>query len=175
MRFIPEKSWLLPFLEVKDSKIHGKGLFTNSHIDIGTTVIIWGGMLVSVADFKAGKGQKHTNVGIDDNLFLVALNEDNISSDDYMNHSCNPNLWLADEITLTARRDIKAGEELTIDYAFELADENYVMKNECNCHEKTCRKIVTGRDWRLPSLHNIYGDHFSPFINRRIQKLKSTT
>jgi SET domain-containing protein len=35
----------------------------------------------------------------------------------YGNHSCDPNLWHADVVTITARRDIAAGEELTIDYA----------------------------------------------------------
>jgi hypothetical protein len=32
-------------------------------------------------------------------------------------YSCDPNLWMLHECTGCARRDIAAGEELTIDYA----------------------------------------------------------
>ncbi len=38
-----------------------------------------------------------------------------------LNHSCDSNLWMADEATVVARRDIAAGEELTLDYALHPA------------------------------------------------------
>ena len=41
----------------------------------------------------------------------------------YTNHSCDPNVWMQDEVTLAARRDIAIGEELTIDYAMIEGDE----------------------------------------------------
>lgn len=34
-----------------------------------------------------------------------------------LNHACDSNLWMADEVTLIARRHIVSGEELTVDYA----------------------------------------------------------
>ena len=39
------------------------------------------------------------------------------------NHSCEPNVWYSGyEQTVVARRDIKRGEELTVDYCTLLAD-----------------------------------------------------
>ena len=48
--------------------------------------------------------------------FIALPNSDpHISLDEYLNHSCDANAWLEDEVTLTARRDIAAGEEITLD------------------------------------------------------------
>ncbi|MBV6449681.1 MAG: hypothetical protein MHPDNHAH_00393 [Anaerolineales bacterium] len=168
---IPKKSWLMSGLKVADSKIDGNGVYTTQDIKMGETVIVWGGIVITIEEFKSGKGLSHTNVGIDEGVFLAESPNSDMTIDDYMNHSCDPNLWLKDEITLIAKRDIKAGEELTMDYAVELADENYVMKKPCNCSAKSCRKTITGKDWMLPEVQRINKDHFSPFINRRIQKL----
>jgi uncharacterized protein len=171
---IPTRSWIHPALEVKISLIQGEGIFTTKDINAGEIVIIWGGSVVSIDDFNNGKGLKHTNVGLDENLFLVADEDYGIDIDDYMNHSCDPNTWLSDEITVVTRRKILIGEELTIDYVMELADEGYVMKIPCNCGSLKCRKRITGLDWNIKSLQEEYLDHFSPFIQRRInQNLKS--
>jgi hypothetical protein len=167
----PEKSWIAEYLVVSDSQIQGKGVFTTKNIDKDTVVIVWGGVVVSIDEFRSGHGVKHTNVGIADDKFLVAPTDSEFSLDDYMNHSCDPNLWLKDAITLVSRRDIFSGEELTFDYAIELADESYIMKVECNCGSKLCRKVVTGRDWRQSSVQLAYQNHFSPFLNERIARL----
>jgi len=171
---IPKISWLMPGLEVLPSKIDGMGVFTQRDIKKDDVVIIWGGIVLTVDEFKAGKGLAHTNVGVDEGLFLAEHPNHELGTDDYMNHSCDPNLWLKDEVTLIARRDISAGEELTMDYAVELADENYVMKRTCNCGSEHCRKRITGNDWKLPIVQQTMQDHFSPFINQRIQKLNVT-
>lgn len=165
-----DKSWVSEKLEVRDSNIHGKGVFTKEKILKGEVVIIWGGQVVSIEDFSKGIGEKHTNVGIGENLFLVAPNADEKSIDDFMNHSCNANLWLENEVTLSAKNDIDAGEELFIDYAIEIADENYIMKNDCYCRETNCRKTITGNDWKIKEIQELYKGHFSPFINERIKK-----
>src|SRR5437588_6511308 len=145
---IPPVSWVLPSLEVRPSEIHGSGVFTPSPIRADEVVVVWGGVIITIDEFKAGKGLQHTNVGIDEGIYLASPPTEGITTDDYMNHSCDPNLWLRDEITLVARRDIKANEELTLDYATEVADEEYVMKDPCNCQGSSCRKLITGRDWR---------------------------
>lgn len=167
-----KKSWVSDKLELRDSTIHGKGVYAKENIPKGEVVVIWGGELVSVTDFQNGIGKKHTNVGITEDLYLVTSNEDEMSIDDFMNHSCDPNLWLDDEVTLSARRDIKKDEELTFDYAIEIISEDYLMKNPCYCRAKQCRKQITGNDWKLKELHLEYGNHFSPFILERIKKLK---
>lgn len=163
------KSWVSDKLEVRNSNIHGKGVFTKEFISKGEVVVIWGGEIVTVEEFQNGKGQKHTNVGIDDNLYLVTSNSNEMTTDDFMNHSCDPNLWLDDEVTLSAMRDIQANEELYFDYAIELIDESYIMKNPCYCSAVNCRKTITGNDWKIIELQNSHQNHFAPFILKRIQ------
>jgi hypothetical protein len=36
------------------------------------------------------------------------------------------------------------------------------------CGSPLCRRLITGADWRLPTLQERYCGHFSPFINRRL-------
>ena len=69
----------------------------------------------------------------------------------YLNHSCNPNAYpLVDEqppfklsaLNIYALREIKAGDEITVDYAFmesEIANEC-----ECLCGSTNCRGRIIG-------------------------------
>lgn len=170
MKKYNDKSWVSGKLEIRSSGIHGQGVFTKQNIAKGEVVIIWGGEVVTSEDFHNGNGQKHTNVGIGENIFLVTPNAEEKSVDDFMNHNCNANLWLDDEVTLTARFDIEADEELFFDYSIELVDEDYLMKNPCYCNAENCRKTITGKDWQLKQVQDLYKNHFSPFINERIKK-----
>ncbi len=74
---------------------------------------------------------------------------------------------------LPARRKIQQGEELTGDYAMWEADEEDVKPWVCGCGSVNCRKTITGRDWRRRDLQEQYGNHFSPFINRRIAAMRN--
>ena len=91
----------------------------------------------------------------------------------FMNHSCDPNVWMLDEVTLAARRKIQQGEGLTGDYAMWEVDEEEVKPWVCRCGSANCRKTITGRDWRRRDLQEEYGNHFSPFINRRIAAMRN--
>ncbi len=51
---------------------------------------------------------------IDDDVNLVLAPDQLIH---YGNHSCDPTMWHVDATTLATRRDVAAGDELTIDYA----------------------------------------------------------
>jgi ribosomal protein S18 acetylase RimI-like enzyme len=83
---------------------------------------------------------------------------------------------LLDEITLAARRDICAGEEITADLAMWWEpDDVSVPPWMCNCGTSLCRKVFTSRDWRRPELYCRYGDHFLPYINQRIKDLQAMT
>jgi uncharacterized protein len=83
------------------------------------------------------------------------------------NHSCDSNLWMLGERTVGARRDIAAGEEVTLDYAvFTVAPE---CRMECHCGSTLCRGVVTGNDWQQSALQERYAVRFSPFINMRIE------
>lgn len=59
----------------------------------------------------------------------------------FINHSCNPNTFSAvnirkGRIFYYALRDIKPGEELTIDYNISSGEDQLL----CNCQSEQCRK-----------------------------------
>jgi len=163
------RSWIDPRIETRPSPIEGFGMFAREQIREGEVVVMWGGGVLTKEDIEAGRYRKSTLSAIGENLWLGDTADGEDYAADCTNHSCDPNLWMKDEITLTARRDIAVGEELTADYMIWEAGESYTAAWQCNCGSPLCRKRITSRDWRLPELQERYKDHFSPFLNERIK------
>jgi hypothetical protein len=82
----------------------------------------------------------------------------------YGNHSCDPNTWWVDAVTLVARRDIRPGEEVTNDYGTSTGTDFEMV---CSCGAAVCRGVVTGEDWRREDLQERYGDHWIPALLRK--------
>lgn len=162
------QGWLRAGLYVGASSIQGQGLFTRAPISRGELVIRWGGRILPAGTRDSGGVRDHTAVAIAEGVVIAALPDQEPSPDDFMNHACDSNLWMADALSLCARRDIAAGEELTADYALWMDSEGYVMRRECRCGAPGCRGTVTGRDWRRPDVRERYAGHFSPFLQRRM-------
>ncbi len=172
---IPPCSQNDPRLEVRPSPIHGNGIFTKADIQKGEVLMVWGGDLFTPEDVQTGKVLEHTYCTIDDGIILGHSPEHGYSVDDYINHSCDPNVWLTNEITLVARRNIVCGEEITADLVMWWdPDDDTIPTWECLCGTAQCRKIFTSRDWRRPELYERYGNHFLPYINKRIRQLQET-
>ncbi len=89
----------------------------------------------------------------------------------FYNHSCEPNSGFGGNIVCVAMRDIKAGEELTIDYCMERTEPDYRM--DCNCRNPNCRNTITGNDWKNPELQAKYSGYFQWYIEQKIKSLKS--
>jgi SET domain-containing protein len=169
MKKYREESWISPSIEIRLSKIHNKGMFAIKPIKKGEVVVIWGGKFVNMEEAEKLAAKNIITMHLDDDLFSVEEGED---PTDYMNHSCDPNVWMKDEVTIIARRDIKPGEELTADYALFEAWEDFVASWECVCGSPLCRKKITGKDWRIVELQERYKGHFIPLVNKRIAKQK---
>jgi len=170
--------WIDPRIEIGPSRIQGKGMFATAPIKQGETVNIWGGtLLLARADIEGTKASEWRAKGyvwatIGEGLYLAGrLSEEDRDLTNFINHSCDPNVWMQDEVTLISRRDIAVGEELTIDYAMFEGDEDWVPPWECHCGSRLCRGRFTGKDWRRKELQERYRDHFSPFISDRIRRL----
>jgi SET domain-containing protein len=104
---------------------------------------------------------------VDDEWFAGPRNEDETWDSDHMNHSCDPNTWWSDDQTMTARRTIDAGEELTFDYATSDSRDDYAF--DCHCGTSLCRGTVRGSDFlRLVELQQRYGTHVQSFLLRRL-------
>jgi hypothetical protein len=166
-------SWLDPRIEVRPSPLGGCGMFARAPIAAGETVLEWGGLVVTRAERGAASIVPDSEIPIAEDLFMVTPGGTINLDDFYLNHSCDPSLWMVDEVTFAARRDIGAGEELTADYAYWQNDESVVGSWVCCCGSTLCRCRVTGRDWRLRDLQERYQGHFSPFLNARIARLGS--
>src|SRR5688500_9414364 len=130
-----QHEWIDPRIEIRPSPIGGRGLFARSLIEAGGVVVIWGGVVFTQADVDAGKAAERSTVAIGEGLYLGGAvgqyDRERDDRGDCMNHSCDPNCSMQDEVTLAARRDIQPGEELTGDYVMWEADETYLRPWEC--------------------------------------------
>lgn len=171
---IPETSWCHPSLTLEKSPIHGTGVFTKEPIERYSIVFIWGGVIIRGNGLKANEAVRHTTVAIAPETWLSAQDEGSLSLDDYVNHSCNPNIGLISENVLVAINTIEIDEELTADYCTWLDDDSYVMKRTCNCGGSNCRSTIRGSDWRLPCVMKNLLPFYSPFLKHRAIGLLSS-
>ncbi len=80
-----------------------------------------------------------------------------------VNHSCDPTAWL-EGLDVVARRDLAAGEEITLDYATFYNER--MPSFECSCGARECRGTVHGDDY-LKDFVSRYGPHVSDYVRRR--------
>jgi|SRR6516225_3200051 hypothetical protein len=161
-------SYRSPKTEVRQSKIHGRGLFATADIAKDEIVAVKGGHVVDrkILLEKITPGLGPVEIQIDDDLFIAPVtDEERELSMLYSNHSCNANLGVRGEITFVAMRHIRASEELTHDWAMT-DDDNYSIG--CKCGAPNCRKILTGKDWQRPELQKRYSGYFSAYLARKI-------
>jgi SET domain-containing protein len=164
-------SYRSPKTEVRESKIHGRGLFATADIGKDESVAAKGGHIV---DRKTLREQISPRLGpveiqIDEDLFIAPVTEEEREGSMlYSNHSCDPNLGMRGEITFVAMRHIRVGEELTHDWA-TTDDDDYSV--ECKCGAPNCRQILTGKDWQRADLQKRYAGYFSAYLARKIAVL----
>lgn len=163
----PERCWLDPRIVACPSPIDGLGLFATGPIAKGEAVGRLGGSVIDAAELKriSRTHAKYNSAAIGEGVNLLLSDDEVIGRG---NHSCDSNLWMRDEFTLEARRDIAAGEEVTVDYALLTAVSDWEMA--CRCGSRACRGLVRGDDWMRPEIRDRYRGHFSPFLNARIDR-----
>jgi hypothetical protein len=133
---------------VRNSPIHGRGVFALRRIPKGTRVIEYRGERIS--NEEADRRHEEANQGPFTLLFEV--DESTIidagvggNSAHYINHSCAPNCEAVNEdgrIFIEARRDIRPGEELSYDYRLETEEPMSPRLQAlfgCNCGARRCR------------------------------------
>ena len=88
----------------------------------------------------------------------------------FSNHSCDPTIGVRGQIIFVAMRPIRAGEELTHDWAMTDDDDSSMA---CGCGAQNCRGTVTGKDWQRPELQTRYAGYFSSYLLQKINRLTS--
>lgn len=163
-------SYISPGAVVKESSIEGRGLFAATPISKGEIVCIKGGHIFDRRTLEhVTKTLGPAEIQIGDDLFIGPLTEEEREgSMIFSNHSCEPNIGVQGQIVFVALRDIEAGEELTHDWA-TTDDDNYEM--ECRCGATSCRKVITGQDWRKKELQEKYAGYFSWYLMEKIVNL----
>ncbi len=148
-------------------------MFACRSIQAGEVVAIVGGTVMTEEEFHAyiATTSRFNATQIGECLHLVDLMQAPETIAGSINHSCDSNLWLQDEVTIVARWAIAPGEELTLDYALTTVEPHWQLDQPCQCGTTACRHTITGNDWQLPDVQQRYQGHFAPFINERIRLL----
>ena len=108
----------------------GLGLFTQQPIPKGTNVIEYTGILITEKAVKRSRSRYLFDVGGDG--ALDGSSRSNRAR--YINHSCRPNcesVVRGKRVFIRARRNIRAGEELSYDYGKEYF-KNFIS-DACRC------------------------------------------
>ncbi len=118
--------------EVRESPIHGKGLFAKQAIAAGEIVGVKGGHVLTRRQWAALEPELGSaEIQITEDLFIAPVRQkDRDGCMLYTNHSCEPNIAIRGQIVFVAMRDIAAGEELTHDWA-TTDDLDYEMACRC--------------------------------------------
>jgi uncharacterized protein len=144
-----------------NSKIDGLGVFAGEDIKKGEII----SCIKGIIEFKVNKNKYDALanpdwVGITKNQWINPLKPYK-----FLNHSCNPNTGIKGKVTIVALKDIKEGEEITIDYSIIEGDDRWEMK--CTCGEPNCRGLIKSVQF-LPK--NQFKKYL-PYIPKYFQKL----
>ncbi len=165
-------SYLSPKTMIRPSPIEGKGLFARRPIQKFEIVAIKGGHILDRRALARVKSRiACAYVQIADGFFIGATTAAEVRRNKiFLNHSCAPNVGILGQIIFVAMRDIRAGEELTYDWAME---ENVPAKTRCRCGAPACRGWLTGQDWKKPALQRKYRRYLSAFLDAKLRRVKA--
>lgn len=127
-------------LSIRPSEIHRWGVFAEEAIPKGRKVIEYTGERISRAE-TARRADAPLNYLFTLDSYWTLDGSVGGSGAEFINHSCEPNCyaWIfKGHILYMAARDIRAGEELTIDYRFEPD----VPLVPCACGAAGCRGTI---------------------------------
>ncbi len=141
-RPVIETEWLL----FRRSTIHGLGGFAGKDIPKGTRVIEYVGERIS-------KQESLRRCEANNEYIFTLTDDEDIDGNvewnpaRFINHCCTPNCDAENEgehIWIVANRDIRAGEEVTFNYGFDLEDyKNY----PCRCGSPQCVGYIVAEDF----------------------------
>jgi uncharacterized protein len=138
-----------PPLQVRDSNVHGRGVFATRRIEKGERIIEYLGERVSHGEAdrryeSKDENDSHTFLFIVDSKTVIDAGVDGNDAR-FFNHSCDPNCESVVEkrrVFIEALRTIEPGEEMTYDYQIykeEGDPENIDEVFACRCGFANCR------------------------------------
>lgn len=125
------------FIEFRNSAIHGMGGYARVDIPTETHIIEYVGRKIDKQEsLRQCEAENACIFNLDDEFDLDG--NVNWNPARFINHSCSPNAEAHDiegRIWIVAVRDIKAGEEITFNYNYDLED---YREHPCKCGAANC-------------------------------------
>ena len=138
-----------PLFEVRNSRVHGSGVFALRRIRKGTRVVEYLGDRVS---HKVANARYEDKDPRDGHTFLFTVDsktviDAGVAGNDarFINHGCDPNCEAVDidkRIFIESVRTIQPGEELAYDYGIQRDEDDPPDVDEvfaCRCGAASCR------------------------------------
>jgi len=144
---------------LKHSKIKGTGVFAKSSIKKNEKIFLFSNKIITIKH-KLGCHciicKRCINIHKDRWLYPK---KDSFGWN--LNHSCSSNSYI-NRNSIYALKNIKPGEEITIDYSTTNIDKKWKMG--CKCKSKNCRKIIRSVQFLPNSLFKKHKGHMPKFI-----------
>ncbi len=119
---------------VKDCDI-GKGIFASRNIKSGEEILRFSGPIINF-ERAVAKGEKMGNpLQIDHDKYI-----DTQPPALFINHSCDPNSGIKNNLILFATKDISKDDEIKYDYSATMDEDYWTLA--CKCKSKNCRGII---------------------------------
>ncbi|MFY9510506.1 MAG: SET domain-containing protein-lysine N-methyltransferase [Rubrivivax sp.] len=139
-------------IEVRPSTVHGQGAFAARPLQRGGAIGTYDGRRYApgeTGDHEWDQGLTYV-FGLSDGSYIDGGEGGNATR--HLNHSCAPNCVAVEveddggaaQIVIEARRRIRAGEELFIDYALDIGDAD-PADYPCRCGAPRCRGTMAGK------------------------------
>jgi hypothetical protein len=161
-----EASGDLHNLFISDSPIQGVGLFSGVHLAAGTILFEIKGERVVHQEYDPYLADKNPDwIGIGwCEWIIMHPNHPGL----YLNHSCNPNVFVNAKLQVVTFTPVKAQEELTLDYSTTELDPEWKM--DCNCGEDSCRKTLRSFQFLPKQIQNRYVSFIAPVFGQTADK-----
>lgn len=144
----------------------GLGVFAREALPSGTVLGVDGGAVLTSTAAVEPPGLMYVAV-IDEGLYLAPADLEQPDALCLLNHSCEPNVARLGGLVYVAKRDIAAGEALTIDYAPIVAGHGGWSMG-CHCGAASCRGEIREDDWRDETLARRLWSEWLPHVQQRL-------
>ena len=145
------------YIDVRNSGIHGTGVFAAKDIPKDAVIIEYVGRKISKEEsdqvYEEQYERHQKDPSSDGAVYIFELNskwdiDGNVpwNTARYINHSCSPNAEAENttrRILIKALRKIRKGEEITYNYGYDIDD---YQSHPCRCGSKNCVGYIADED-----------------------------
>lgn len=139
-------------VEIRQSGVHGLGVFALRALPAGTVVGVYEGRRYSAVEVEQGDWDSRLTYlfGLSDGVVIDGAQGGNATR--HLNHACEPNCEAIEyhdargdlAVRIETTSDVQPGEELFLDYALVIDEAEDPTAYPCCCGSLTCRGTMAG-------------------------------